>query len=248
MEDSSRNDSPVSIDVLVAYTTGAKNAVADISATIQLALAEANQSYVNSGINIKLSLVDSFEVTYSETGKTFDQILADFVANSTVQNRRDTSGADLAAMIINQSDFCGLADAIMANAATAFAIVHYDCATGYYSLAHELGHLMGARHDEQHDASTTPFAYGHGYEHPSPMGQRFRTIMAYKCNSPDNCEPRVQYWSNPNVTYAGVAMGTAATNNNVRVLNGTATTVAAFRNRVPVFPAELLVPLKWLTW
>src|SRR5207237_4622577 len=123
---------------------------------------------------------------------------------------------------INQSDFCGLADAIMATASTAFAVVHYDCATGYYSFAHELGHLMGARHDVHHDSSTTPFAYGHGYEHPSSTAsQVFRTIMAYACDAPAVCNPRIQYWSSPSVTYAGIATGTAATNDNVRVLNGT---------------------------
>jgi hypothetical protein len=224
-QDIATSDALVGIDVLVAYTTGARNAVSDINATIQLAVAEANQSYLNSGINLRLRLVDSFEVAYSETGKTFDQILADFVANTTVQNRRNTSGADLAAMIINQTDFCGLADAIMANASTAFAVVHYDCATGYYSFAHELGHLQGARHDPANDSTSTPFAYGHGYQHlSSPV---WRTIMAYNCQN--NC-PRLQYWSNPNVQYGGVAMGTAATNDNARVLNATAKTVAAFRS------------------
>src|SRR5262249_2299678 len=53
-----KRDGPVQIDVLVAFTPSARNAVADIAATIQLALAEANQSYINSGINLKLNLVD----------------------------------------------------------------------------------------------------------------------------------------------------------------------------------------------
>lgn len=224
--DTSKADAPIGIDVMVAYTTAAKNAVSDINATIQLAVAEANQSYVNSRINIRLTLVDTFEVAYSEAGKTFDAILADFVANSTVQNRRNASGADLSAMIISQSDYCGLADAIMANASTAFAIVHYDCATGYYSFAHELGHLQGARHDPATDGTNTPFAYGHGLQHLTPP-PTWRTIMAYNCSG--GC-PRLQYWSNPNVQYNGVAMGTTATNNNARVLNETAATVADFRS------------------
>ena len=227
-------DATVGIDVMVPYTTAAKNAVADITATIQLAVAEANQSYVNSGIHIKLNLVDSFEVSYSESGKTFDTILADFVANPNVQAHRTSSGADLSAMIINQSDFCGLADAIMATASTAFAIVHYDCATGYYSFAHELGHLMGARHDENHDSTTSPYAYGHGYEHPSSApGQSFRTVMAYACTPPLSCDPRVQYWSSPNAKYNNIATGTSDTNDNVRVLNATAGTVDAFNSPPP---------------
>jgi hypothetical protein len=226
----------VGIDVMVPYTTAAKKAVADITATIQLAVAEANQSYVNSGILIKLNLVDSFEITSSEIDKDFDTILADFVADPTVQNHRTSSGADLSALIIDQAEFCGLSDAILATPATAFSIVHYDCATGHYSFAHELGHLMGARHDEKHDPATTPFPYGHGYEHPSLVsGQSFRTIMAYPCdNTPLSCEPRIQYWSSPNVRYNNIATGTSDTNDNVRVLNGTATTVWAFNPPTPV--------------
>ena len=230
LQDASTSDTPVGIDVLVAYTTAARNAVADINATIVLAVAETNQSYVNSNINIKLTLVDSFEVAYSEAGKSFDTILDDFVANATVQSRRNASGADLAAMIINQTDYCGLADAIMATASTAFAIVHYDCATGYYSFGHELGHLMGARHDEHNDPSTAPFPYGHGLQHNAAPS--WRTIMAYANNCAGGC-PRLQYWSNPNVQYGSVPMGTAAINDNARVLNQTATTVAGFRSRAP---------------
>lgn len=222
------HDSPVSISVIVAYTQSAKDSVADIDATIQLAVSEANQAYANSGINIQLNLVGTFLFSYTETGKTFDTILADFASNGDVNTQRNKAGADFASLIINQSDYCGLADAILANLCNAFAIVHYSCATGYYSFAHELGHLMGARHDENHDATTTPFAYGHGYEHNSAT-QPFRTVMAYACST-GNCEPRVQYLSNPNVNYMGVTTGTAATNDNARVLNGTAGTIAAFWN------------------
>lgn len=217
----SLRDVPVNIDVLVAYTPSARGAVADIDATIQLAVAETNQSYVNSGINIRLNLVDSFQITYTEAGKSFDTILTDFVSNTDVNNRRNSVGADIAALIINQSDYCGMADAIMANESTAFAIIHYSCATGYYSFAHELGHLMGARHNET--ADPTP-GYCHGYQYTGTPS--WRTIMAYDC--PGGC-PRLQYWSNPNVNYNGIPMGTAATNDNARCLNENASTVAGFR-------------------
>lgn len=223
--DSATLDGPVGITVLVAYTTAARTAVPDIAATILLAVAEANQSYLNSGVNIRLSMVDTFEVPYSESGKSYDTILADMVAMGTINTRRNSSGADMAVMIINQSDYCGMADAIRATAATAYAVVHYDCATGYYSFAHELGHLQGARHDPPNDPSIAPFAYGHGMQHAGPSN--WRTIMAYNCTP--SC-PRLQYWSSPHVNYAGVAMGTAASNDNARVLNETASTVAGFRS------------------
>ena len=161
-----------------------------------------------------------------DRGKTFDTILSDFAGMSDVRAHRDHSGADLVALIIAQPDYCGLADAIMAKASTAFAVVYYDCATGYFSFAHELGHLMGARHNEQTDPTKVPFTYGHGYLHISPPPS-WRTIMAYDC--PSHCQ-RLPYWSNPMIKYGAVAMGTVATNDDARVLNSTAATVASFRS------------------
>ncbi len=217
----------VQIDVLVGYTPGAKakiSAVGDLDSTLRLAVEEANQSYLNSHVNLHLNLVDSFPVSYVEGTNSFDTILASFVANPDVKKHRDQSGADLQVLIINKPDYCGLADAILATESTAFAIVHYNCATGYYSFAHELGHLMGARHNEQADPTDQPFPYGHGYQNDS----KWRTIMAYDC--PQSCN-RLQYWSNPDIKYSGEAMGTATRNNNARVLNETASTMASFRSR-----------------
>ena len=223
---------PIMIDVLVAYTPSAAAQVADIDALIQLAVDEANQSYVNSHINQKLRLVHSYRVNYSEAGKSYDKIVADLAGKSDgsmdeIHQLRDQYGADLVALIVNQGDFCGMADAIMATEATAFAAVYYNCATGYYSFAHELGHLMGARHDPANDRSTNPFPYGHGFQEGSAA---WRTIMAYQCSA-RACN-RLQFWSNPNVSYNGVPMGTPENHDNARVLNQTAPTVADFRAAV----------------
>jgi PKD repeat protein len=54
--------------------------------------------------------------------------------------------------------------------------------------------------------------------------------MAYNCSP--SC-PRINHWSNPDVTYQGQAMGTASTSHNQRVLVNTKATVAAFRGAPP---------------
>jgi len=215
------------IRVLVVATNAAVSAYGgDMQALAQLAVAESNQGYVNSNVGINMELAGYTAVTYSELGMSTD--LSRFRGTSdgymdSIHALRDSTGADVAVLIGNDSSACGLASGIGSTAATAFATAYWDCATGYYSFAHEIGHLQSARHDPATDPSTSPYAYGHGYRAPN---NAWRTIMAYDCTS--GC-PRLNYWSNPDVTYQGVAMGTAATSHNQRVLVNTKATVAAFR-------------------
>jgi len=215
------------IRVLVVATNAAVSAYGgDMQALAQLAVAESNQGYVNSNVGINMELAGYTAVTYSELGMSTD--LSRFRGTSdgymdSIHALRDSTGADVAVLIGNDSSACGLASGIGSTATTAFATAYWDCATGYYSFAHEIGHLQSARHDPATDPSTSPYAYGHGYRAPN---NAWRTIMAYDCTS--GC-PRLNYWSNPDVTYGGVAMGTAATSHNQRVLVNTKATVAAFR-------------------
>ena len=220
------------IDVLVAYTASAQAAAGDINGLINLAVAETNDSFTNSGVKAQLHLVGTMPVTYNDSSKSFGQMVAELAGTSdgfvdNVHAQRDALHADVVVMIINNTAYCGMADDIGATAATAFVVVHYSCATGYYSFGHEIGHLLAARHDVADDATPTPFAYGHGFRHDVPSGG-WRTIMSYRC--PDGgCDPRLQYWSTPSVIHNGLAMGTAATENNAAVWNARAATVAGFR-------------------
>ena len=226
-----RHKAPVDINVLVGYTASASSAVYDINSLIVLAAEAANQSYRNSKVNIVLNLVGSFEYADDDTGKSQGDILNAFSGDEEVIARRNNSRADLVALIVNESSACGLAKAIMADESNGFAVVHYNCAVGNYSFAHELGHLMGAHHDPAHDPDTWPFPHGHGLEHPaSNASKTFRTIMAYPCDE-GSCNPRIPYWSNPQVKYNGTPTGWPDCCNNAAVLNATAPFVATFRNR-----------------
>jgi hypothetical protein len=183
------------IQVLVAYTPSAESAQGDIASLIQLAIDETNVSYANSSIWLRLHLAGTHKVHYDETGRSFSMIVRQFAATgdgqmSEIHNLRVAYAADVAVLIVNQPALCGQAQTIQASSFSAFVIVHYSCATGYYSFGHEIGHLQGARHDLANDSNSTPYPFGHGYQN----GSSWRTIMAYDCKP--SC-PRLQYWSNP---------------------------------------------------
>lgn len=216
------------IRVMVHYTSSAASASGDINGLINLAVAETNTGYSNSGVEINLVLAHKSQVTYTQSG-SFSTDLSRYRGTSdgymdAVHTTRNSVTADVGVLVINNSSSCGLASGIGSTASTAFAIVHWSCATGYYSFGHEIGHLQSARHDPGADPTNSPYAYGHGYQkNTSP---RWRTIMAYDCSA--GCT-RLNYWSNPNRTYGGAAMGTTATHHNQRVLQNTKATIAAFR-------------------
>lgn len=214
------------VRALVNYTSAANNATPSMSSLINLAVSETNQGYANSNVAITLQLAGTGLVSYSETGN-FSTELSRYRGTSdgymdSIHTQRNSVAADVAVLIVNGSAACGIGY-LNSSASTAFSVVARTCATGYYSFAHEIGHNFGANHDPA-NASGSPYSYGHGYQRPT---NGWRTIMAYACSGA-SCT-RINYWSNPNKTYNGVAMGTTSTHNNARVLNQRAATVAAFR-------------------
>ena len=226
-------DANTVIRVLVNYTPGVVSQVGDVNGLIALAVAETNQGYANAGVAITLELANASQTAYTETGN-FDTDLARYRGTSDgfmdeIHTTRNNSAADVGVLIVTNTAYCGLASGIGSSATTAFAEVYHGCATGYYSFAHEIGHLQSARHDPKNDPTNSPYAYGHGYQYigKGRNATKWRTIMAYDCQG--GC-PRLNYWSNPGVTYGGKAMGTASSSDNHRVLNNTAGTVAGFRN------------------
>jgi hypothetical protein len=216
------------ISVIVAYTKAAARFYSDIERDlVALAMEEANQSFDNSGVsNVQLELVHTYATDYVEAGSHFNHVFGfadkkDGVMDE-VHELRDRYRADVAVLIVDDSMGCGLAAQIHAPADRAFAVVDQGCAATSYSLAHEIGHLIGARHDVGIDDSVQPFAYGHGFVH----GTEWRTMMSYK-ESCGGC-PRIPVWSSPAIKIKGVPAGND-TSNNAQVIAEEAARVAAFR-------------------
>lgn len=203
------------ISVLVGYTPAVEKKVVDVKGLVLLAFAETNQSYKNSNIYINLTAgpADPLLVNVTESGSMDDELAA-FMNVDQVRQTRKQSKANLAVLLIDDSSYCGLARQILATNTTAFAVVYHDCATGYYSFGHELGHLQGARHNPEVDNESSPFPYGHGF---MDQPRQRRTVMSYDC--PGSCTRMPQWarppdWGNSNISY------------DAKVLNETANYVA----------------------
>lgn len=218
----------ITIDVMALYTPKVATKYIDIQKDlIALAIEEANESFVNSGLpNIKLRLVHNEAIEYDESdGEHFDHLyrMADGTGPfKTVRKLRNEKRADIVALIVDDPSGCGLSTRVAAEADEAFVVAHHSCAALTYSLAHEIGHIIGARHDRNLDKSAVPFPYGHGYVN----GAKWRDIMSYK-ESCDGC-PRLPFFSNPTVKIKG-ERGGAVDTDNARVILEQAERVSKFR-------------------
>ncbi len=216
------------IDVIVAYTKKAAANYMDVKRElVDLSIEEGNQSFKESGIGqVKLRLVHAYQTDYVEEGAHFDHVwrFADKGDGymDEIHGLRDKYKADVAILIVDDPKGCGLATRVYADADEAFAVVHHECAAASYSLAHEIGHLIGARHDLNLDKNLNPFPYGHGYVN----GTKWRDIMSYK-ESCGGC-PRLPVWSSPTIKINGDPTGSAELDN-ARVIAEQAARVAAFR-------------------
>ena len=220
-------DAQVTIDVLVAFTSRAARYYSDIrQELIELAVEEANEFFRISKLgHVRVRLVHALETDYEEQGSHFDHLwrFADkgdgFLEE--IGGIRDRTAADIAVLVVHDPVGCGFSTRVGAEAEEAFAVVHHECAQSSYSLAHEIGHIIGARHDVALDDSNEPFAFGHGLVTP-----QWRTMMSYK-NACNGC-PRMPFWSNPKVVIEGDPAG-SANEDNARVIAEQAVRVASFR-------------------
>ena len=241
----------VTIDVAVIYTPAAREAAggaAEITAEIDLMIAETNEAYATSGVHQRLALVGRSEVRYTETSAFVDiDRLRDPDDGHLDEAHalRERTGADLVHLIVGDPDYnvCGIAAL-----PGAVGITLRDC--GGITFAHELGHNMGLRHDRfqvqlsEGGVSSHP-AYGYVnrrvFEAGAPQSGRWITIMSY----PEHClladvrcsklrrfsNSRQRYNGDPLGIAYGVGSGVTGPSDAAAVLNATGPAVAAWRDR-----------------
>jgi hypothetical protein len=228
-------DSAAQIDVMVVWTPAARNAAggfSGIQSLVDLAVANTNTAYANSGITTRLRLVYKGEVDYVESNIDTDLSRLTSTADGhmdVVHTLRNQYGADIVTLLgagyTSSSGACGVGWLMSSVgswfASNAFNVVDRSCAGGNMTYAHEVGHNQGMHHDPP-NAGGAAYPYAYGYVDPSCS---FRTVLAY-----GGCQ-RVMHFSSPLMLRNGLVTGTS-TQDNARTLNNTAMTVANFRQAV----------------
>ena len=220
-------------DVLIAYTQAAQNAAGGASAIqgeCQMAIDAANTAYNNSGVASRARLVHRTWTNDNESG-TWDDILNRLTSTNDgamdeIHSLRNTYRADFCVLLINRGEYCGLGWCT-SDDTKAFCIVNWGCSADNWSMAHEMGHNQGCDHDRQNSGGgCTNYSYGYGFRWYGNSGNQYRSVMAYAPGQ------RVAHFSNPSVTFDGVATGVASGGsaaNNTAVINDRRGTCEGFR-------------------
>jgi hypothetical protein len=247
---SPRADDGTVIDVMVVYTPAAAMLLGSEAAArlaIESAVALANVTYENSGVNFRIRLAHLARVDYLETGDATDLNRLRNTADGhmdIVHQWRNQYAADLVALVpgtsVQNRSYCGIANlpTFLPAPNSAFSITEALCINDI-TFAHELGHNMGKAHDLA-NASFAVHPYAFGYQDQSEGSGDYGdwvTVMAYsdggECPAnyiPGEC-PAIAYWSDNEATYNGKPLGSPGLNgeDNVQSLNETALDIANYR-------------------
>jgi Metallo-peptidase family M12B Reprolysin-like len=225
------------IRVVALVTPAAKIQDPNYSQTINLAIAQYNSALTNSQITTaaaKIILAGIFDINFQETAD-ITLNLNSISINSQVNQIRNENAGDAVVMFTNGTygTIYGKAVQISASSPNAYAIVQVAQAASIFTFAHEFGHLLGGRHEDDNAIGAPqlqPYAHGYlvNYKRYWYSSRSYDgTIMKIL----DAAYGRLLYFSNPNVNYgySNTPVGNITTADVARKITEFASTMAAYK-------------------
>lgn len=218
------------VDVLLFYSQASIDRYSDeqdLRLAIRNAVDATNTALMNSELSSRVRLLGIYRWDEFDENDTegMDEGLEEFTHDDWVEGLSELHSADLSALIADYDDFCGLAWLLTQYRSSwdfSFSVTaaNQSCLGGQ-TLAHELGHNMGLRHNpddaNNKENSIEDFAFGHFRD------DEFQTIMTQNgaCDTPPVtfCR-RIDNFSNPEVDdeVSGHPTGVHDERENARVL------------------------------
>jgi hypothetical protein len=223
------------IRVLVLWTTKAHLAVPNINDCINTAMGHLNGAAANSGLygTVYFQLAGAFHVPEITESATIGATKEALRLSPGIQYRRNNQTADIV-ILLTDGNFTDYGDSYIGlSNPKAYAVVEADKSNLAYTFAHEIGHIMGAMHQQE---SIFLFGYdntpgkGHGYDYGhAPWLVNYHTHSDIMRAMVGNGNERWQAFSSPNVIAHGNPLGIATTNDVAGTFADNYCTVANFR-------------------
>jgi hypothetical protein len=236
---------PDVITLMVVYTpaaaTWSTSNETGINNTISSLIAKAQLALDNSNTLLTIQLVHSEQISYTELNSPSD---LDNLTNTTdgymdnVHTLRNTYSADVVVLLENIS-YTGGQGWLLTSAGGepnhAFSLTRIQQASSTYTTIHEIGHNLGLHHHKSQLVEPGPglYSYSAGWRWTGTGGGKYCSVMSYEEGtyfSDGITHTRVPYFSNPSITYQGVATGDATNADNARTIRQIKSVVAAYRS------------------
>ncbi len=215
------------INVGVVYSASAQARMPSIELAIRSSVRRMQAAMATPNYYLRFNISNLSLTSFSETTSTATD-LNNLRNSSAIAQLRDRTKSDVIAFVGNYSGTCGRGylneNVHPGHASYAFSVTSYQCLTNE-TLAHEVGHNFGLRHDYATDSRG---GLNHGYiSHRAKK----RSIMAYNnpCAAKGYYCSRISRFSSPKYPITKSENFGDTRSNNLEVICLAAQTIASFR-------------------
>ena len=260
---------PNDVDVLMGYSSGLVARIgsdAGANTRMQNLVAIANEAYLNSGVTMRLRLVRSMLVNYTDstsnedalqkmTGSSGSGSIPVDPAFSALRAAREETRADLVAFIRQfrepENEGCGIAWLLgggqtaitSAQARFGYSVSSDGSDVGndgntYFCREETFAHETGHNFGQAHNREDAQSTVGaHAYSYGYRETSPTGFYTVMAYRIPDSSQTSIRYFANPAVAFQGRATGVADQSDNARSMNQTMPIVATFYQSIVDTPA-----------